>query len=110
MKFKTTQKEIKNNYSKIIVCGHCQLNYLLRYESPEAYTCGVYGWNADIYDFGDVAIVTGYRPFGDIECYELCKEYDAKAEKLVNNYTIDYDKAQKQIKELLKEFIEKATK
>jgi len=32
--------------------------------APMAYTAGIYGWNADIYAFGSIALVTGYRPFG----------------------------------------------
>lgn len=66
MKHKTTEKAIEQNYYKIIKVGYCNLQYLLQYEEPVAYTSGVYGWNADVYDFGNIAIVTGYRPFGNI--------------------------------------------
>ncbi len=42
-------------------------NFFLKNESPKYYTRGIYGWNADIYTFGDIALSTGYRPFGNIK-------------------------------------------
>lgn len=42
-------------------------NFFLKHESPKYYTRGIYGWNADIYTFGDIALCTGYRPFGNIK-------------------------------------------
>lgn len=67
MKFKTTQKEIRANYNKIICVPYCGLQILLNYESPVAYTVRREGWAADIYDMGGgIAIVTGYAPFGAI--------------------------------------------
>lgn len=63
MKFKTTQKEIRANYNKIICVPFCGLQNLLNYEIPVAYTVRREGWAADIYDMGGgVAIVTGYAP------------------------------------------------
>lgn len=61
MKFKSTKRDIMANYGNIIKVDYCDLQNLLKYESPIAYTAGVYGWNADIYDFGGIAICTGYR-------------------------------------------------
>lgn len=84
MKFKTTQKEIRANYDKIICVRYCGLQTLLSYESPVAYTVRREGWGADIYDMGGgVAIVTGDAPFGNIRPpYELCKRYETQAEKI----------------------------
>lgn len=41
-KAKTTRKWISANYNCISI-GYCDLYYLLRYQSPRFYTCGVYG-------------------------------------------------------------------
>ena len=38
MKFKTTKKEINNGYEFVISAGYCKLQYLLKWESPIAYT------------------------------------------------------------------------
>lgn len=104
MKFKTTKRDIMANYDKVIKVGYCDLQNLLKYESPFSYTAGVYGWNADIYDFGGVAIVTGYRPFGNIHPdYEIVNRYEKEAENIYNNYR--YDDRSGALKDLQKKFI-----
>lgn len=107
MKFRTTQKAVKENFTKVIKVGYCSLQKLLTYETPIAYTCGVYGWNADIYNFGDVAIVTGYRPFGKSVDYNLCEEYERKAEGL-QDLSRPYAERRTEADILVKEFIKKA--
>lgn len=109
MKFKTTKKAIMANYGKIIKVDYCELQNLLKYESPIAYTAGVYGWNADIYDFGGVAIVTGYRPFGNIRPnWEVMDKYEKEAENIYKCYR--YDERVGALKDLLKKFIEEMIK
>src|SRR5574344_1215021 len=78
MKFKTTAKQIRSAYRCYCV-GYCDLQNLLKFTEPTAYTAGVYGWNADVYTFGDVAIVTGYRPFGARIPCGLIREYEEMA-------------------------------
>lgn len=89
MKFKTTKKEVLNNYNDVIAVGYCGLQYLLKYIDPIAYTSGANGWNADIYkidyNYKTIIITTGYRPFGKPVSYELVKKYDELAEKILNN-------------------------
>lgn len=109
MKFKTTKKNIVANYDKVIKVGYCDLQNLLKYESPIAYTAGVYGWNADIYDFGDVAIVTGYRSFGNIHPdYEIVNRYEKEAENIYKVYS--YEDRIDTLKDLQKKFIEEVCK
>lgn len=110
MKFKTTKKEVNNGYSLVLKAGYCDLQHLLNYQSPVAYVSGAYGWNADIYNspaprFGGTAIVTGYRPFGFQIPYDLAKEYDEKAEKILMDYHSN-DNVEK-INKLIWELIEK---
>lgn len=105
MKFKTTQKEIRANYNKIICVPYCGLQNLLNYESPVAYTVRREGWAADIYDMGGgVAIVTGYAPFGNVRpSYELRKQYEKQAEKI--RYEYRYDQQRESLKSLARDFI-----
>lgn len=107
MKFKTTQKAVKNGYSTIICVSYCNLQFLLNYESPVAYTTRREGWAADIYDMGSgVAIVTGYAPFGTIRPgYDLCRKYDLRAEKIRYDYSLSYDEQREQLKALAREFV-----
>ncbi|MBR4983214.1 MAG: hypothetical protein IKY94_11715 [Lachnospiraceae bacterium] len=107
MKFRTTRKAVKESFSKVICVDYCNLQNLLTYETPIAYTCGVYGWNANIYAFGDVAIVTGYRPFGDVVDYNLCKEYEKRAKEL-RDFSRPYAERKTELDELIKEFIAKS--
>lgn len=111
MKVKVTKKQIVDNYCHIISVGYCDLQDLLKFKKASYYTCGVYGWNNDIYDLGcGVVIVTGYRPFGNIKAsyYHLTKKYNEKAKKVYNKYydnKIKYETKEKQIDKLLKEFV-----
>lgn len=63
MKVQTTAKYIKQN-GRPIAFNYCDIYNLMKDYEPAFYTCGIYGWNANIYDFGSFQIVTGYRPFG----------------------------------------------
>lgn len=60
MKVKTTRKAIVNGFYNVKRAGYCELSYLLNNHSPIAYTCGVYGWNFDVYEVYGVTICTGY--------------------------------------------------
>lgn len=70
MKYKATRKAVKEGYAHVFYTGYCGLTEALSNIAPVAYTTGANGWNADVYDFGPYAIVTGYRPFGDIRLPE----------------------------------------
>lgn len=106
MKFKTTKKEIMNGYYKVIKVGYCSLQHLLNYENEIAYTTRVEGWGADIYQFGSVAIVTGYAPFGNVvPSYEINKKYDDMAITIMNNSRGYKD----QLSELIKQYIDEVT-
>ena len=111
MKFRTTQKEIKANFNKIINVPHCRLQNLLYWESPVAYTARREGWAADIYDMGGgVAIVTGYAPFGNIRpAYEFCERYETQAASIRYNYRLSWEEQREQLNQLAKEFIKEAT-
>ncbi len=105
MKFITTNKVIRQQYNKIYSIGYCGAYYLLQGSEPIAYTSGVYGWNADIYDVDGVALVTGYRPIGVSVNYELLEKYENKAKVIYHNWGIPYEKRKKKINKLLTEFI-----
>lgn len=115
---KITMKEAKRIYNHIIKVDYCELQSLLNLVSPSAYTSGVYGWNADIYDFESFAIVTGYRPFGDIVASrDLCQKYEQKAKEIADWFDDmplpirgDWDRRRNALYQLIEEFIEEVTK
>ena len=103
MKYKTTAKALKEGYHKIISVGYCDLQNLLNYEKPVAYSSGTYGWNFDVYDVDGVAIATGYRGMpskNSSDDYALIREYEKKSEGATAE----------EKKYLIREFIDKATK
>ena len=108
MKKKVTQKQVKAMYKNVVRVGYCELQALLRTKEPKFYTAGVYGWNADIYEVdNNTCIVTGYRPFGNIEGYEVGKEFEEEARKVIKlNY--DWDKIDNKLSELLDQFVKEA--
>ena len=111
MKFKTTKKAITQNYRNVISIGYCDAQYLLQGKNPIAYNAGVYGWNADIYDINGVAIVTGYRPFGNISPdYKTIKKYEDEARKIACNSWGSYQNMLDKTDQLLNEFIEEVTR
>ena len=63
-----TKKAIMSTYPNVIKVGYCDLQDALKWREPNFYTAGVFGWNADVYVIDqDTVIVTGYRPFGNME-------------------------------------------
>ena len=107
MKFKTTRKAITEGSAKIVSAGYCDLQYLLRYHEPLAYTCGVYGWNFDVYEIDGLTICTGYRNMPGKTANNI-REYEKKAEKIAENWNTPYEEKKEQIENLLHEFIKQA--
>lgn len=96
MKYKTTTKAVKNGCINVKCAGFCDfdLQYLLQNHSPVAYTCGVYGWNFDVYEVYGVTICTGVRGMPG-ERLQGIAEYGQKAKT---------DGAPERVEQLLKEF------
>ena len=109
MKFKTTQKAIKQGYKNVIQVSYCGLQSLLKCESPIAYTTRAEGWGADIYAFGNTAIATGYAPFGSIRpCYEVNQRYEEKATKATEG-VYNWQEKKTILAELIEEYIKEVT-
>jgi hypothetical protein len=83
-KIKATKKEMSRNY-KILGVGYCDMQYLLQYQKPIAYSCGILGWSCDYYNINGIIISTGYSYIASKNMkddYNLIKEYDKKAKEL----------------------------
>lgn len=106
MKLQIKQNQIDK--SMCIQLGYCGLDSLLSFFAPYWYTCGVYGWNSDIYFHDGYFISTGYRPIGQI-CppYELVEKYNKQAYKIA---TSSNPNRQKEIEQLFSKFIKEVTK
>lgn len=106
MKFKTKKKEIMAGYSNVICVGYCELQNLLNYKNPVAYTTRAEGWGCDIYEVDqNTVIATGYAPFGNIDpSYALIRQYDDEAAKYISEHHSD---APEHLDALLKELVDK---
>ena len=64
-KIKTTARDLRAHAWAVIGVGYCDIQNIERYLEAKAYTCGVYGWNSDVYQMPgthNILISTGYRP------------------------------------------------
>lgn len=106
MKFKTTKREMMQT-CQCVRLGYCEAQFILRVVDPQAYTCGTYGWNADVYLYGSKAIVTGYRPFGREPklSYEEIKRRDNEASMVMSDATIPYDKRREILDRIYSKFM-----
>lgn len=93
MKTKTTKRAIMHAYKNVIKVRYNDLQDALKWREPDFYTSGIYGWNSDVYviDYGTV-IVTGDRPFGNIELPREVINTLNKCAVSITHY-LDYDMA-----------------
>ena len=94
MKYKTTAKAVKNGCANVKCAGYCDLQNLLKNHEPTAYTCGIYGWNSDVYEVYGVTICTGVRGMPG-ERLQGIAEYEQKAKT---------DGVPEHVEQLLQEF------
>lgn len=109
MKLKATKREIKNSYSKLIRIGYCDLQYLLYFKTPFAYSAGLYGWSCDYYEISNnTCISTGYSPVGNIDPdYDLIRNYNETAQNIIYS-DLNMDQKREQVNALLNEFVKKS--
>lgn len=114
MKTHTTIKSIRHNWKHVFRCGYCDLQNIFRYEEPNYYNAGVYGWNCDIYcDFSrDIAITTGYRNMAG-QCIpgEIIAKYDAIAKEILKNtFSVPYDELKEKLDQNRQNFLDELEK
>lgn len=110
MKFKTTKKAIKENYNTILKIGYCNIQNLLYFENPIAYSTRAEGWACDYYEVENVIISEGYAPIGESVPYELQKKYNEKAEEIRYNNDVKWEDKKERLHDLLIQFVDEATK
>lgn len=109
MKYKTTKKAVMNGYYKVLAVPYCALQHLLHYESEIAYTTRAEGWGADVYQFGSIAIATGYAPFGNIRPdYEVNQRYEEKAREATEGI-YNWQEKKAILAGLIEEYIQEVT-
>lgn len=110
MKYRISQKETKENFTRVFKVGYCELQEIEYFISPEGYNNGHNGWNYDLYVFRDNAISTGYRPIGAYisdDSIMHINEIARKFHKMYNEHMIDYNAACKQCYTEICDFLNK---
>lgn len=103
MKTIITKRTIMNTYRNVIKVGYCDMQDALKWLEPNFYTAGVYGWNSDVYVIDcDTVIVTGYRPFGNVELPREVIDMLNKCAESITRY-LNYDLAKIYLKNNLDE-------
>lgn len=103
---KAIRAALARNDQKAYAVPYANLQFLLRFQEPTAYHAGIYGWNFDEYDFGNISIFTGYRLLPGTKIpSKILNEYEHKAEKLLHERT-SYESAKQAIDALLAEFLQ----
>ena len=110
MKYKTTKKAIREMGDPVYCVSYCNLQNLLRFRDPFAYSTRAEGWACDYYSLGNVIISTGYSPIGRKIDYNLCHEYDQKAYKILRDYSLKWEQQRDQLEALIEEFVQRLTK
>ena len=108
MKYLTTKKAVRNGYVHIIGIGYGDVQNLLYFRNPVAYSAGIYGWACDYYSFGGTVISTGYSPIATRNAtvsYERVRCYDDKAAAIVKQYDMPYEQRKAEVEELLQAFV-----
>ena len=119
-KYKTTDREQRENNTLIIDFSYCSIQNIERYLRANAYTCGIYGWRADFYEFDGFTISTGYQPltyyfaklnkkrglFIKAEILKLEKKLEKRAYKFQQNG--DWNKGRKEINKKIEKIYKKA--
>lgn len=105
MKYKTTIKALREGACNLRSAGYCDLHYLLINHESIAYTCGVYGWNFDVYEVYGLTICTGYRGMPG-ERLDGVAEAEEKAKELLSweNKGMTYAEKCEAVEKLLHEF------
>ena len=105
MKYRTTLKALREGACNLRCAGYCDLQNLLRAHDANAYTCGVYGWNFDVYEVYGLTICTGYRGMPG-KRLEGITEAEAKAEKIWSweNKSMTFEEKKEAVETLLREF------
>lgn len=107
MKFKTTRKAIVHGSERLVYAPYANLQYLLHYHDPVAYTAGVYGWNFDVYEIGNLTICTGYRGMPGRRANNI-DEYERRASEIYHDDEKSFEEQEEEIERLLIEFCEQA--
>lgn len=110
-KMRMTAKEIREADGYHVKLGYCEAQHLLSCTQPIGYTCGVYGWNFDVYLLyvkGErVWLCTGYRGMVGERLDEKVEPYEKEAEQILRDWSNGYEDRRDKVNALLDDWLTK---
>lgn len=109
-KIRLTKKSLNTDYWNILGTGYCNLQFLLKFQEPFAYSARAEGWACDYYNVDGLLISTGYSPMKSKRvrsCYELEHEYDDIAKEILEDSEISWAEKEERVNKLLRQFVER---
>jgi hypothetical protein len=92
MSMRVYKKHVRAAYPIVAYCGYCDLQYTL-YSTPKVgHTERAEGWGCDVYEIApDIALTTGYAPFGNRRLsLAITERYEKKAKQILEENSCNY--------------------
>lgn len=92
MSMRVYKKHVRAAYPIVAYCGYCALQYTLYFTSKFAHTERAEDWGCDVYKIApDIALTTGYAPFGNRRLpLALTERYEKKAKQILEENSCNY--------------------
>lgn len=104
MSMRVYKKHVRAAYPIVAYCGYCDLQYTLSFTSNFGHTERAEGWGCNVYEIApDIALTTGYDPFGNRRLsLAITERYEKKAKQILEENSCNYI-AKKKLEMLLNE-------
>lgn len=104
MSMRLYKKHVRAEYPIVAYCGYCDLQHTLYFTPKIGHTERAEGWGCNIYELApDIALTTGYVPFGNRRLsLAITERYEKKAKQILEENSCNYT-AKEKLEALLKE-------
>lgn len=104
MSMRVYKKHVRAAYPIVAYCSYCALQYTLSFISNFGHTERAEGWGCNVYEIApDIALTTGYDPFGNRRLsLAITERYEKKAKQILEENSCNYI-AKKKLEMLLNE-------
>ena len=106
MSMRVYKKHVRAAYPIVAYCSYCNLQYTLYFTPHFGHTERAEGWGCDVYELAsDVALTTGYAPFGNRRLpLALTEHYEKKAMEMLAKDGYNYN-AKEKLEALINELV-----
>lgn len=106
MSMRLYKKHVRAEYPIVAYCGYCDLQYLLYFTPKLGHTERAEGWGCNIYELApDIALTTGYAPFGNRSLpLATTERYEKRAKKILVECCYTHD-AKEKLAALIEELV-----